>query len=134
MHSIMSRKHIIYRAVSPDGEEYIGRTSGELSVRRSVHESHALSAISVAIRKHGGKMKWEVVSEGDAEFIRGEEKRLIAARKPVLNRQGVTGGKRWNAARQEAHAKRMREYHANLSPEARAARGERISRSKQQGG
>ena len=128
-----TRKNIIYRAVSPDGEEYIGRTMNSLAQRKAEHIANATNPLHKAILKHGDKMRWEVIAEGERQAIADEELRLIKDRKPALNRVGRRSVRR--AAETNAkQSETMKRYHSALSPEERAARGAAIREGKLRAG
>ena len=78
--------HIVYRAVAPNGDVYVGMTGKGLAVRRGQHEVAALSPLSRAIAKHGAKMKWEVVKDGlSRKQAADAERRMIRETNPTLN-------------------------------------------------
>ena len=79
------RPYKIYKATSPSGKVYIGKSFLDLSVRIQCHKHDALVrnkpwAFSHAIRKYGDKIKFEIIhdnilSYGEVNFL---EKKYIA--------------------------------------------------------
>lgn len=64
--SYRNEKHIIYKATSPSGKIYIGKTQQGLKRRIYDHIVHAKSnttKFSKAIRKYGDQIKWETIEE-----------------------------------------------------------------------
>ena len=63
----MDKLYIVYRAFSPDGKNYIGRTMGDMISRRLRHEQSASRdsrlPFHAAIRKHQGAMRWETIAQ-----------------------------------------------------------------------
>jgi group I intron endonuclease len=60
------RVHKIYKATSPSGKVYIGKTSMELSQRIASHKYDAFKrqrpwAFSAALRKYGDQITWEIL-------------------------------------------------------------------------
>lgn len=64
----MSKKWIVYRAVSPSGKCYVGITSQSLQNRKSKHLSDAdnpkrCHTFQFALKKYGDQIKWEVLEK-----------------------------------------------------------------------
>ena len=79
------RPYKIYKATSPSGKVYIGKSSLNLSIRISTHKHDALIrnktwAISSAIRKYGDTIKWEIIHDNIHSYpeINYLEKKYIA--------------------------------------------------------
>ncbi len=64
----LKRDYSIYKATTPSGKVYIGKTSGTLSSRISAHRYDAVVrkkewAFSRAIRKYGHHIKWTIICD-----------------------------------------------------------------------
>ena len=70
---------IIYKATAPSGRAYIGQTTRTLTHRRGQHKTdNRCIALSNAIKKHGDKMRWEVIAcAADRDGLDFAERALI---------------------------------------------------------
>lgn len=106
--------HVVYRATSPSGKSYVGKTTKSFIRRKNKHISEANNGSDTpfhrAIRKYGENMKWEILEKcDDDKLLRDRECYYISKYNTYRDGYNCTlGGEGHSGFKQSEETKRKR--------------------------